>query len=192
MLFHGVLGEDISDAEAVACLVHRLREKQGLRRVKIKCHGYDGCNQLLRKGHAQLKAWERAGCKRAIVCYDADTEDPAIREKRIKDKIIGPSGVEIGCLALVPVRELEAWIHADIGKLEELFNWCRNLRQVSNPESIIEPKEELIKLSKHPVTKNRHYSPPQHNEFMAKIIDLDLVKERCNSFRKLVEFVEDE
>ena len=64
------------------------------------------------------------------------------------------SGVRINCLASIPVQELEAWFLANIEKLGELFNWCRGLAQPAHPESINDPKEHLIRLSRNP--KNGH------------------------------------
>ncbi len=192
MRFHGVLGEDSSDAEALACLVRRLREDRGLRRIKVKSHGYEGCGELFRKGAKQLKAWQTAGCVRAIVCYDADTDNPEERKQRVLREIIRASGVRISCFPVVPVQEIEAWFHADIEKLRELFNWCRGLRQENHPESINNPKEALRRLSRHPVTGHFHYHPPTHNKFMAECVDLGLVERRCPSFAALAAFVRSE
>jgi hypothetical protein len=102
--FHGVLGEDDSDAEAVATLIRRLREAHSLPRIKVKQHGYEGCAELLRKGHAQLRAWEKAGCTCVVVCYDADKNDPSAIRQEVERSIIRASGVTIPCRAVVPVE----------------------------------------------------------------------------------------
>ena len=190
--FIGVLGEDESDAEAVRRLYRRLRAAAGLAPIKIKHFGYGGSGELFRKGHAQLKAWEKAGCVRAVVCHDADRGDPAARKLRVMQDVIGKSGAAIPCCALVPVQEFEAWILADAEKLANLFDWCRGLKQPNHPETIRDPKEHLRELTRNPKTKRYEYHPPTHNPFMADQLGPDTVASRCPSFVTPVQFVGDE
>lgn len=189
MVFYGVLGEDDSGAEPVAVFIRRLRAQRGLAPVKVRPYGYDGCGQLLRKGAAQLKAWAHAGCTRAVICYDADRDDPSERRARVVRDIIRESGVRIPCCALVPVQEIEALLLADVAKLVSLFSWCIDLAQPARPESINDPKEHLIRLTAHPDSQRRPYHPPTHNRVMADLVDLALVEQRCPSFSALAEFV---
>ena len=198
--FHGVLGEDDSDAETLAILIRRLREARGLRPIRIKPFGYEGCAQLLRRGATQLTAWEKVGCVRAYVCHDADRGIPGRREavspeertEIIQKQIIRASTVKIPCNAVVPVQEIEAWMLGDIANLGELFHWCRGLPQHVNPESINDPKEHIIRLSRNPQTGKTRYHPPTHNPVMAQSIDLGLLLQRCPSFVALAQFVGEE
>jgi hypothetical protein len=192
MPFHGVLGEDLSDADAVAALVRRLREERNLARIKIKRHGYEGCAQLMRKGAEQLKFWAKTGCLRAVICHDADKNDPETVRHQVEKRIIRKSRFKIPCCAVVPTQELEAWLLADIQKLGELYSWCSGLKEISEPEQIQDPKEHLIRLTRHPDTHETHYHPPTDNEAMARIVDLDLVERKCPSFAVLADFVRSE
>jgi hypothetical protein len=190
MPFYGVIVEE--SADAVAMLVRRLRESQRLPNIEIKRHGYDGVRQFFLKGKAQLSAWGTAGCSRAVVCCDCDDESLESRRQQLETKIIGASGVKFDCCPLVAVKEFEAWILADISKLVQVFSWCGGLQQHPNPESIKDPKEHLIRISRRPSNGRTYYHPPTHNVRMAELIDLDAVEERCSSFSVLAEFIRKE
>jgi Domain of unknown function (DUF4276) len=190
-MFHGVLAEDPSDTEALAVFIRRLRAQRRLPNVKIKQHGSNGKDALFRKGAVQFSAWEKAGCECAVVCADADRNEPGSVLARIEKEIIEQSGIEITSCAVVPTQELEAWLLADIDKLGQLFNWCTNLPKLSNPERVQDPKESLIRLSEHPKKKKRFYSPPTHNIVMAGLVDLDLLTDKCPSFARLAAFIDE-
>lgn len=194
---YGVMGEDDSDVDSPKAFIRRLRavaEKQP-DNVTIRVKGYQGCAEMLRKGAAQLGAWEKAGVTRVVVSYDADRDDPADRMTRLEE-LLAESEIAIHNCLLVPVQELEAWFLADVVKLEELFPVLRKnrkrLRPIRSPEKVDDPKEHLIGLSLHPERKKALYHPPTHNEWMAENVDLDLVEKKCPSFLPLIAFVDDE
>ena len=66
---YAVIGEDDSDVEMLRVLMCRLANNKPL---KIKLFGYSGCGEMLRKGAKQLQLFQKFGCTRFVVCYDAD------------------------------------------------------------------------------------------------------------------------
>lgn len=194
---YAVMGEDDSDVETLKTFIKRLRAAADKQPPKVVIHtkGYGGCAEMLRKAPAQLRAWEKAGVTRVVIAYDADRDDPAARMKRLSE-VIAESKIAVAHCPLVPVQELEAWLLADVAKLEAVFPTLRKSKrtpkQIRSPEGVPDPKEHLTGLALHPERKVTLYHPPTHNEVMAELIDLDLVRKKCPSFRPLAEFVEGE
>jgi hypothetical protein len=86
---YAVLAEDPSDVETLHVLVRRLCNNAGL---PLKGKGYGGSGEMLRNGAHQLRGFSRQGCKRFIICYDADGLDPKPRVQAIMDRVITPPG----------------------------------------------------------------------------------------------------
>ncbi len=180
---YGVIGEDRSDVETLTVLIRRLAKDDG---VPVKRKGYGGCSQMLRKGAKQLKLFLGLGCDRFIVCYDADRENPKLRYEQVAEMVVKPSGLSNLMCILIPVQELEAWILADVSAGANIFqNW--DVKEISNPEGIANPKEHLEKLSKK--GSRPRYSHATHNEKIASHVDLDKVQQKCPSFLPLVHLV---
>jgi hypothetical protein len=131
------------------------------------------------------------GCKRFIICYDADGPDPRVRQQEVLSRIINPSGLSRSdCLALVPVQEIEAWILADVHQAvpHVIPSWRPG--EVSNPEGIASPKEYLARSSRGSNQKPR-YADTVHNPRVAGFLDIRTVERKCKSFRPLIQFVVD-
>lgn len=181
----GVIGEDKSDVDVLTRLIRRLANDD---RYPVKGMGYTGSGELFKKGPKQLRSYYQAfGCVRFVICYDADRDDPEKRFEKITDEIIDASRLACKFCALVPIQEIEAWILADINAVSRVItSWTPNA-EISNPESINDPKEHLRSLSKR--YKKPLYSPAVHNAKVAAHLDLDKVFRKCQSFRPLAEFV---
>jgi hypothetical protein len=146
---------------------------------------------MLRKGANQLQLFAGLGCKRFVICYDADGPDPTARQQEVLDRIITPSGLpRSNCLALVPVQEIEAWILADIHQAAPHVIRAWHPNEVRNPEGIPSPKEYLAQLSRGSNRKPR-YVHTIHNVQVARHLHLDTVARKCKSFRHLVRFIVD-
>jgi hypothetical protein len=183
---YGVIAEDPSDIETLRVLIRRLSNNSGL---PLKGKGYSGCGEMLNKGASQLKLFARLGCKRFIICYDADGPDAMARRQAVVEKIIIPSGLpQTSCLALVPVQEIEAWILADIHQAvpHVIPSWKPD--EVSNPEGIASPKEHLEHLSRGSNKKPR-YVYTIHNSQVARYLAFATVHRKCKSFRPLQQFI---
>jgi len=196
---YGVMGEDDSDVDSLRAFIKRLRDDAEKPSSNITIHrkGYEGCAEMLRKGAGQLRAWERAGVTRVVVSYDADRDKPTDRIAHL-EAMVAESDITIDHCLLVPVQELEAWLLADVVKLEDLFTVLRKrdkrkrIKPIVSPETINDPKEHLIKLSRHPKNNEALYHPPTHNVWMAEHVDLVVVQKKCKSFRPLVTFLANE
>lgn len=182
---YGIIGEDRSDVDTLSVIVKRLA---GNDRLPIKKKGYSGSGELLRKGAKQLNAFAAIGCTRLIVCYDADGPEHLPRFNQLMRVVVAPSEVPERCCAVIPVYELEAWILADIAAVTKIFtSWLP--QPISGiPETIPDPKEHLIRLSKQANGKPR-YVNAIHNERVALHLNLDTVYSRCPSFQRLATFV---
>lgn len=181
---YAVLGEDRSDVETLQELIFRIADN---RRISIKKKGYSSCGEMLRKGARQLKAFHAIGCAKFIICYDSDRDCPEKRKKEIVDKVIKPSGVAGIFCALVPIQELEAWVLADILAVSNIITGWAPAKEITNPESIQDPKEYLEKLSR--ANQRPRYSHATHNPRIAKYLDLEKLRARCPSSEPLFEII---
>lgn len=184
---YGIIGEDNSDVEALKYIVKRLAGDES---ISVKTKGYAGGPKMLSKGKRQLKSFSLLGVTRFIICYDSDRESSKDRHNEAMTKIVKPSGIanpSSSCCIVIPVQELEAWILADIQAASKKFSSWKNSPEINNPESINDPKEHLISLSK---KYSKHvYSQALDNPPMAKVIDLEKVRQKCPSFKPLYEMV---
>jgi hypothetical protein len=184
---YAIIGEDRSDINTLKVLVRRLANDNS---ISIHGKGYEGCAQMLRKGAVQLAMFSRApmNCKRFIVCYDSDGNNPSDRRKEVISKILVPSGVDGAFCVVIPVEELEAWILADLQAVNHVIKGWKPTEDYANPEREKDPKELIERLSRDS-KKVPRYSNAVHNERVAVHVNLAKVADRCPSFVPLVEFV---
>lgn len=181
---YAVLGEDKSDAQTIKVLIQRIAGDGSL---KVKAVGFRGGSNLLRKGKQKLMVLQNLGFTRFIIAHDADGPDPAPIRQKIIERVIRPSSLSEACCIVIPVQEIEAWILADIVVARNVLTGWRP-KAIASPESITNPKEELIRLSRDAKRRPR-YDNAIHNERLAKYLDLEVIRQKCPSFRPLMEFV---
>lgn len=180
-----IFGEAKSDTEMLKVLVRRLA---GDSKLPVKPKSYTSCSHLVRKIKGDLIAFERLGYSRFIICYDADGPNPNPRYDQMK-KIVKDSGVS-SCCILIPVEEIEAWILADVKAVTKLFpSWFPPPKIISSPESVTDPKETLIRLSRIS-GKKPLYDYVNDNHRIAHHLDLERVFKLCPSFVPLREFMQ--
>lgn len=184
MARYAVLGEDRSDAEAIRVFIKRL---VGDDRLTVKPKGYDGCGELLRKGARDLDEFLNQGYDRFVVAYDADRDDPVIRQARARAMVERSRVAANACCVVVPVEELEAWLLADVEAVSKKWPGWRPDPIVS-PERVRDPKETLEKLSRDSQRRPR-YSHAVDNPVLAGLVDLVVVERKCPSFVVLADFV---
>lgn len=91
----------------------------------------------------------------------------------------------IGRLICIPIEELEAWFWADPAVVNKVGRGKGKAHP--QPHLICKPKESLQRLSRGANAKPRYTT--QDNAELAEILDLELCKKRCPSFRSLIDFL---
>lgn len=183
---YAVLAEDDSDADSIASIIRLIKKDQG---VKVLRKGYGGAGDLLKNGHAQIKAFKDArNCSQFVICYDSDGDDPELRKRKVIDQIIKPSGVAGNYCALVPVQELESWFLSDLNAVKKIFKNFDASREIHHPEGVVNAKETLKHHLKglKPVPK---YVNGIHNPQIAGALDVNVVLRKCRSFSPLFDLV---
>ena len=181
-----LIAEDETDCAAIRKIVHRVLGTE----VATKKWASNGCSALKKKLTAKLKVLSSQGCNIFIVVHDLDRnpQNGSLNdEKALRSKLEVLSSEVKGhnkhiC---IPIEELEAWFWSDPRVLEYLGGE-KGKAQI-NPDQIISPKEELIKLS---IGENRkpRYSTNMNVE-LATRLNLDLCSDRCPSFKDLLKFL---
>jgi len=189
---YGIIAEDNSDIECLKILIKRLAKNDSL---KIKHKGYKGCANMLRDGWKELKAYsELSYITHFVVCYDKDDSKGQTRYEEVINKIIKPSGIKKDknkiCI-LIPTKEIEAWILADIKAVTHIISSWQPSENFSSPEIVEKPKEKLIKLSQIKNSKPL-YDYATHNKKIMEHLDLETLKKKCPSFAELYNFVKND
>ena len=183
---YAVIAEDQSDVDTLAILIRRLANNS---HISVKGKGYNGCGEMLKKGSLQLKSYKSdAKIKRFIICYDSDGNDANTRRKKLIDAVITPANLQAPICALIPVHEIEAWILADLVAVQKIFTGWQSVKPIPNPESIKHPKEYLENLSRQKNQRPR-YSHATHNPVIASYLNLNVLQQKCPSFKPLVDIV---
>lgn len=86
-----------------------------------------------------------AGNQIVLLVLDLDSKDSAEEYKRLIEGKIQNKNDSL--LILVPVREIESWILADRDGLSSFLKISRDRIQ-RDPESLLDPKEKIISLSR--------------------------------------------
>jgi hypothetical protein len=183
---YGIFGEGWPDFDTLKAIVRKLKNDPGL---AIRGRGFDGCDKLLKECSDEMKELYEVGCRRFIICHDADGGDPQAVRRKVEERVIKPASLGSDALhfVAVPVQMIEASILADIESASKLFTSWRP-KEVKNPESIPKPKEFLEKASRHENSRPR-YLHTRDNPRIVKYLDLERVAQKCPSFRPLREFV---
>jgi hypothetical protein len=182
----GIIAEDDTDCEAVREIVHRvLGEKTQTKKWPSK-----GCHHLRRKLSAQMMVLSNKGCNAFIIVHDLDRNpangslnDEAKLRTNLEKSIANFSKIEKHIC--IPIEELEAWFWSDPTVIQDLGG--QKAKAHPNPQLIVKPKEKLIELSKGKNRKTRYST--NDNSRLAQMLDLDICSQRCLSFRKLLEFL---
>ena len=186
----GLIVEDDTDYEAVREIVHRvLGGNTGLKKWSPSS---GGCSMLRRKLPATINTLLNKGCNAFIIVHDLD-RNPA--NGSLKDEATLRTDLEkliakfdkIEKHICIPVEELEAWFWSDPNIIKSIGG--QKAKAHPNPELISEPKEKLFELSEGKNRKPRHST--NANAGLAKMLDLDICSQRCPSFRKLLEFLDE-
>ena len=181
-----LIAEDNTDCEAVREIVHRVLGEK----TQTKKWASNGCHHLRRKLSAKMMALSNEGCNAFIIVHDLD-RNPANGSLNDEAKLrtnLEKSITNFGKITkhiCIPIEELEAWFWSDPTVIQHLGG--QKAKAHPNPQSITKPKEKLIELSKGENRKPRYST--NDNARLAKMLDFDICSQRCSSFRKLLEFL---
>lgn len=191
MCKYGILGEADSDRSTLKVLIRRLHAENNLEKPQFSSGPkYTGHGEITKKGARDLRALFGQGYNKFIIARDADKKDLNSLRSEIISKVIGPSRINdknIFCI-VIPVQAIEAWLLADITKAISKFPSWVPCKDITRPESILNPKEEITRL----ISKSNGKSLYNHvtdNEELAKHISLELLAKRCPSFKPLEDLV---
>lgn len=184
---YGIFGEDQTDFLTLKEIVWELKKKDYS--LPIRGQGFGGCGNLLKSCSRSMKLLYEVGCRRFIICVDADGRKPDDMRREVDAFVIKPAGLGADAVRFVavPVQMVEAWILADLESAHKMFTSWRP-DEVKSPESYPDPKHELEKRSRQGLERPR-YIYTRHNPEIVKHLDLDRVAKKCPSFRRLRDFV---
>jgi hypothetical protein len=181
----GILGEDESDFKTLKVLVRRLVGQS----TKVQGGGYDGCDELLRRGANDIRGmWQAGDARHFIVCHDADGRDPTQTKQKVMERVVQKSGLNESCCIVVPTEEIEAWILADLDAVRRLMRKFPQRAEIKSPECVCKPKEYLEHISADSRGK-KLYDHSRHNEKVAMRLDLAIVRKKCPSYGPFEDFV---
>ena len=183
----GLIGEHDTDCDAVSEIIYR--SKLG-GNTTIEPWGAKGSGNLRKELAMRIIALLNKGCNAFIIVHDLDRnpENGSLKDEatlRINLEKLIEKFDKIEKHICIPVEELEAWFWSDPNIIKSIGG--QKAKAHPNPELISEPKEKLIKLSRGTNSKPRYGK--NDNVKWAKMLDLDICSQRCPSFRKLLEFL---
>lgn len=181
-LLIGVIAEEKNDYEVLYELTSKLLNES---QFSFKHFFGHGCGKVRRKCSAWAQQLLSKGCHLLVVIHDLDKRDEAELRTQLESSIKGFSFSKT--IVLIPKEEIEAWLLSDINALKKVFKLKNTPSIPLNPESIDSPKEYLSRL----VSRNSQtdYLNTIHNRKIAKELDLNNLKRRCNSFRPYPKFL---
>jgi hypothetical protein len=172
-----ILAEDESDADVLATILKRHLNSPAL---TVKTKGYAGWG-MLRKGAQDIDAWRGRGIRKFVICHDADSKPPGEVYRDIYERIVRRGDSADWYCIPVPVQEMEAWLVADELAFPRVIR-SFHPKSAASPESIVDPKEWLIRESRASNGKPL-YVPKLFNAQVAGHLRLDVVSKKCPSFR---------
>jgi len=184
-----VIAEDTSDFNCLKILIKRLENKEA---ISVEGKGFGSCGNMMNKGAKFLSSYnEQNKYRKLIICHDRDESSYQGIYEKVVLKIVNNAKIKsekLICI-LIPTKEIEAWILADIKAVSKVIPSWQPKDEYLHPEDIKDPKEALIRLSRTNRPKPL-YSHNTHNEQIMKHIDLEMIKKKCPSFAELAKFVE--
>jgi hypothetical protein len=181
-----LLTEDRTDFDAVKIIIRRLAGNDSL---PICGKGFNGAGEIKNKGTATINALWEPEFKACIVVRDCDGTDSAGRLASVKQDVFDSIKIKekpVLCVVL-PKHELEAWYLADIQCVTQIWPQWHPEREYPNPETIVDPKKELERLSRTKNLKPRYST--NDGAAIANKLNLEIVRKKCASFHPLYNLV---
>ena len=182
--------EGHGELRAIPILVRRVLEAQGiLTGIQVLKAIREHRGTLLRQGGverlAQATRRKARGDARILVLLDADDGCAATLGPQLQRRLERELGNNAGA-AVLAVREYENWLLADAAALGQDSAFRDRINPPGNPETVEDAKRWL---SARRITKHS-YDPVADQARLSELVDIDVVRQRCDSFDKFWREVE--
>jgi len=176
--------EGQSEVEGAPVLLRRLLTHLGHAEVQVARPFRIKRNRVILSGEIERAVLQglrtRVGVTGVLVLLDADDDDPAQIEAALLDRCRIASSLPAAVVAAR--RELEAWF---LGCKESLRGVCGIRADANAPEGPEEIRGAKERLSRN-MEGNRRYVEVVDQPVLAARMDLDLARQRCPSFQRLI------
>lgn len=180
----GIIVEDTSDFESFKALIQRITNKNN---IKFRKAVSNGCGKLRRKASSYAFNLYQKGCNMIIIAHDLDRNDYNTLMRDLEHKLsCSPANFNFVC---IPIEEIEAWFLSDTDNLKSTFSLSSAPKIKGNPETIASPKEKLEEIIKIYSQNTKIYLNTKHNKILAENVSLNLLNQKCTSFKKLNDFI---
>jgi len=180
----GLIVEDNSDFEAFKILIQRIIQKDN---IKFRKAVSNGCGKLRRKAVSYASNLYQKGCNMIVLVHDLDRNEYNTLKKELDEKITkSPANHNFVC---IPIEEIEAWFLSDPEAIQKTFNLDRIPKIKGLPETIASPKEHIEQLVKIHSNHTKLYLNTKHNSKLSENVSLNLINDKCDSFKKLNEYI---
>jgi len=136
----GVIAEDKTDIAVFEILMRKITNKK----IVIRGFAGRGGGEIIKKASSWIDVLKHQGCSVVILAHDLD-------EQRLTDlkgslaKILQVCSIKRN-IAVIPVKEVEAWFLADHKAIQESLKLRENVNKIASPETVNRPKEKLRDL----------------------------------------------
>lgn len=180
----GIIAEDNSDFESFKILIKRITQNENL---SFKKAIGNGCGRIKRKADSYCKDLKNRGCNMIILVNDLDRNNYLELHKDLSKKMVfHPENCAFLC---IPIEEIEAWFLSDPEGLKSAMNLKKKPNIKRLPEQVESPKEYLGEIVSIYSNNERLYLNTKHNPIISAKISIDLMKNKCPSFKGLHDFL---
>jgi len=180
----GLIVEDNTDFECIKTLIKRIRNNDGITCKKMVGNG---CGNMIAKSLKWSNYLSDIGCNVLIIVHDLDNKDYVILKNKL-EKCIENSKIYNRYIC-IPIVEIESWLISDPIAIKEVFNLQSPIKNEASPELLDDPKRKLYNAIYTFSNKRKNYVTSD-NKKIAEIISIEMVKEKCTSFRDFVSFID--
>ncbi|MXW26861.1 MAG: DUF4276 family protein [Dehalococcoidia bacterium] len=179
--------EGKGDALALPALIRRILDEMGVRRaVQVKTPLHEKRGTLLRAGelerYTRLALAKAGDDARVLLLIDADDDCAARLGPELQRRV---DSVAAGS-AVLAVREYENWLLADAAAFTRDSAFRDRISPPGNPENVEDAKRWLGARR----IDRRSYRPTIDQARLTELVDLQIVRRRCQSFDKFWREVE--
>ena len=186
--------EGPGEVEAVPVLLKRLLTEMGRNDIQIENpQNAHGCFNLTKLGGIEKfveNAWTKRNCGAVLVLVDADKQCPLEMAQGFSQRI-SAIGIRFPVVIAVAKCEYEAWFLASLETIAGVtldggYALPADLTYADEVEGRVGVKGWITRQ----LPDGRIYKETAHQASMTKLIDLDRVRQRSRSFRRLCHALE--